>query len=1596
MDGLEPQGMTGIRNTAESAKSRDERIAILKSIWAELLEISDFGLDDSFMMLGGNSLKAIALEVRVESEFNIELALEDIYKNLTIMKLAELIEKSKSRKYLHIEPAQKADYYPLTSVQKELYAKEYRKEPRTIYNIPTVIVIYGRVDKARLEASFNILIRRHESFRTSYHLYDGNIVQKISEDVSFKLEYARTTEEAAEGVIRGFITPFNLEKAPLIRAMLIDVNDDKQMLAIDMHHIAADGTSIAILLKELAWIYDGKELPELKIQYKDYAVWQNMMLESDYIKEKKQYWTEMLSGELPKLNLPLDFVRSQGIKPCEDMIVSEIHEETAKQLEKIAVQNNITLHAMLFSAYAVLLSRYCGQQDLIIGLISAGRNNPDIQNIIGVFINILPIRVRMEDNTSFSELAQLVHKTCTGAFENQDCPFDMILESIPQLPNTANYLDNPLINTVFMLHNELESYRAMKINGFRFENYEIKKNDSEIDLQVDMYISQEGAISVRFQYSGELFLRSTIEHMLYHYRNIVEEVAQNPDILLADIQMLSAEERNQVIAGFNDTFRAFPDKLLHQLFEEQVEKTQHNTAVIFKDEQLTYEELNRKSNQLAALLRTKGIKPGDIVGIMVERSIDMIIAIMAVIKAGGAYLPLDPEYPEGRIKYMLTDSNVHILLTQKNIAEDFTFEGEMIDLRDETVFRGEGMNLSPVNSSNDLVYVIYTSGTTGKPKGVMVEHKNLVNMAFAWRHDYGLEKWEVNLLQIASFSFDVFAGDLCRALLNGGKLVICPSDVRMDPISLYRLIQKHSISIFESTPSLILPFMEYVYDSHLPLDHLRLLILGSDSVSVQDFKKLCKRYQNTMRIINSYGVTEATIDSSFYEMPASEIKGTNTVPIGKPMQNTKFYVLNKDLSPQPVRCWGELYIGGIGVARGYLNKPELTREKFIDNPFVPGEKMYKTGDVARWLPDGNMEFLGRMDHQVKIRGYRIEIEEIESRLTNHPAIEEAVVTAWDAGGDNKYLCAYYTSPQELEGSELSEYLAKELTDFMIPSYFVRIEKIPLTPNGKIDRKALPEPDRRNISTVYEAPTGETEEKLVAILQQVLGIEKIGINNNFFELGGNSLKAVITIAQIHRQLKAELHISELFKSQTIRDIAKIINNSTKNELPEIEAVEEKESYPASSAQRSIYIISRLEPESMSYNIPLAYVIEGELDISKVENIFGILVKRHESLRTRFIEKDGEVYQVVDKEVITPFCYYEAEDDLDSIIENSLKPFDLAKAPLFRISLINTGRNKNILLFDIHHIITDARSNDILLSEFVRLYNGEALPQLKIQYRDYSAWQSRLEQTPNMAKQEDFWLKTLSGYRQKPCFPTDYERPELQSFDGDSIIMEMDQGLAEELERYGKIRGVTMYMLLFAAYNVLLAYYSNSEDIVVGTPISGRSHPDLESVVGIFVNMLAIRSCPKKDALFSSYLSELKEILMNSFENQYYQFENLVKKLGINRSPNRNPIFDTVFSYLDISPDNYDMSMLNIYNYPLRSSISKFDMTLYVYRRHSNIQLKLEYCTALYKPDTIEQFMKRYINILEKLARSFDMKIKDIELDETEEENNDIGEIEFDFD
>jgi amino acid adenylation domain-containing protein len=1343
-------------------------------------------------------------------------------------------------------------------------------------------------------------------------------------------------------------------------------------------------------------------------------------------KKEKMYWLDKLSGNPVKSNFPYDHKKTgKNSEPEMNTVRFALEGEVFASLMDITYGLDHRVHMFLAAGLVILLGKYTGNHDIIFG-------TPIYkQEIEGEFINtLLTLRNKLENNMSFRDVLLQVRQTLMEAVENQNYPLQALLYQLDNL----EYLPGKecsLFDVVILL-----------------ENIHDEKYLEEISPNIIFsFLKTDECVNGILKYNSLLYDGSTIERISTHFNNLLQEVVFNRNLRVDGLNILSREEKNQLLYDFNDTKQAYPkDMTIDTLFERQAAKKPDNIAAVGKAPgvekkaqsknghhqiahnteepstrccAITYKELNKKSHHLALQLRVKGIEADAVVGIMMMRSLDMIIGLLGILKAGGAYLPIAIKYPEERRKYMIKESNAKILLTNSPDLFDDDLQLIGMNLAEPGIYINESRyNIERIQKKHrfdSLAYVIYTSGSTGKPKGVMIEHRNVVRLVK--NTNYIRFNEGERILQTGALEFDASTFEIWGDLLNGLMLHLVSQEKILVPENLKNTIKKHNINTIWITS----PLFNQLLEADIEIfSGLKNLLVGGDVVSTLHINRLRSRFP-VLNIINGYGPTENTTFSTTYLIDRDY---KERIPIGTPIANSNAYILDGCDNLQPVKVPGELCVGGDGVARGYLNNPELTEEKFrravirhsslvigsSSRPFpnnrypMTNDRLYRTGDIARWLPDGKIDFLGRQDFQVKIRGFRVEPGEIEKRLLSHEKIKDAVLIVRESkeaeispavGSENKYLCAYYVPAssimgpepgEKIEVSQLKAHLLKELPGYMIPRYFIELEKIPLTRNGKVDKKSLPEPEPGDLGTGYTASRNEIEAKLTGIWSEVLGIkqETIRINDDFLSLGGHSLKAAVLVEKIHKNFNVKITLPKLFALTILGDQAKYIKEATKDKHTAIEIAEEKDYYELSSAQKRLYILQQMEIDNTGYNIPVIMDLEGHVNKERLQDTFVKLIKRHENLRTSFVMIGNKVVQKIRKQADLKIEYYEtSEEEAKEMVKRFVRPFDLSKE-LLRVGLIKIGRRKQVFMVDMHHIISDGVTMNIIINEFMTLYGGnEPLPPLKIQYKDYSEWQNKWLQSQKINAQKEYWLKQFAGEIPVLDFPTDYPGPTVLNFEGDQVRFRIDRELTNKIKRLEAEAQVTCNIVLLSIFYILLSKYTGQEDIVVGTPITGRRDVDLQDIVGMFVNTLPLRNKPEGHKTFKDFLEEVKESAFNGYENQDYQFDELVVHLGLQGNPHRNPLINTTFTFQNSGKQKLeipDVPIKDLKMQPYKYEIgkAKFDLTLDAAENNGSITMLLRYLTMLFKRETIEKIKEYYIEILEQVLDNNAVKLKDITL------------------
>jgi amino acid adenylation domain-containing protein/non-ribosomal peptide synthase protein (TIGR01720 family) len=1567
-------------------------------IWREVLGLDAISKFDNFFDLGGNSLRATKVTSRIREEFSIEIGLKTIFEYQTVESLAKMVEsitQSEPKVSLVISPIEKAPSYELSHAQKRLWLLDKVVPNSPFYNIPGAVLIDGiELDLVVLRDSLQAVVDRHETLRTVFMTIEDDPVQVIIDGYRIEMPvYNLMSDADKEEKLQTIISeekvrPFDLEKGPLFRAILIKLTPSKNVFIIVMHHIISDGWSMSILVQEVIGNYlafgskNQSPYTILPVQYKDYAFWQNKLLEGDFIKEQEKYWIDNLSDNMPVLNLPTDRPRPAVQTQRAGTARMKLDEKLLHGIKELARKEDVTMFMLTLALFNIMLSKLSGQEDIIVGSPIAGRNNTQIEPLIGFFVNVLPMRVNLTENPGFSELLKRVKETAMGAYANQEYPFDRLVEVI----NPARDLSRSPIFDITFEFREASANPFVGVSGITIKDVTGDDPNSRFDMSVTGYEEADG-VTMRFEYNADLFDAATIERMMGYYRNLLVEVIESQDKPIGDLRMISQDERNQVLVEFNRSASTFPvDKCTHELFEEQVALYPEKTALVFGQDSITYSELNARANRIAQQLRINGVERGTYVAIMVERSFDMMASVLGILKAGGAYVPIDPDYPESRIQYMLDEIKAPVAIIHASLLDRLAgFDGHILNLDKfwKEASSAETGNIRNDTTALDCAYVIYTSGSTGKPKGVMVPHQGITRLVRGT--NYADITADDRFLQVATIAFDAATMEFWGPLLNGGTLVLAASGDVMSPERLADLILDNDITILFLTTVLYNQVIDARPDA---FSKLKRLLVGGESLSVAHVRKGLAITQPGV-FANVYGPTENTTYSTYYtvrELP----EGTMSIPIGFPLANSTVYILDKYMMPVPVGVPGELYLGGKGVALGYLNDSERTAEVFVNNPIPEIEEtvLYKTGDLGKWLPEGAVDFLGRIDQQVKIRGHRIELGEIEAELRKRPEIKDCVVIVKDLGGGNKYLVAYYVSEEEIAIDMMRSLLKAELPDYMVPNIFMRLDMLPLNKNGKVDKAALPEPEalRPQMATAYVPPANDIEASIVRIWEDILGINEIGIRDNFFDLGGHSLKATQVISRIEKELGFEIPLRRIFEDPTVEGICKSIVQEQGRGFRAIEPLPAAKAYELSHAQKRLWFLDQMIPNSPAYNVPIAFMIDGPIDIDILARSIQLVVDRHETLRTTFAATDTGPVQIIKENlpvVLVP-------EDLTGLDESALlkiwseeayKPFDLARGPLFRVRLFMVSKERHMFIFNMHHIISDGWSLERLMNEIFIAYGAFAegitpqLPYMKVQYRDYAAWQNSLLAEGALKSQEEYWVKNLSGNLPIIELTTDRHRPSMATTNGTTMRFDLDPEMSQALKGAAKEQNVTLFMYLLGALDVLLSRMTGQNDIIVGSPIAGRNNPDLEPLIGFFVNSLALRTNLIGEPDFNEVLRRVKETCLGAYANQDFPFDKLIDLLDLPRDTSRTPIFNIMFAMQDFSAL---MRMGETGTFSIRPvegelKTTKFDLTVFAFDMGNYISIRLEFNTDLFDTSTMTDFVQRYTGVMRQVVERPDLPI-----------------------
>ncbi|MEM7343679.1 MAG: amino acid adenylation domain-containing protein [Chloroflexota bacterium] len=1608
-------------------------------------------LHQSLMSLGLDSLMALTINNRLKRDLGLVLSIETLLTGATLFDLSQtiLIEVDEGELALYTPQATSTTQtqnglpdnistkdgfagYPLSQGQLGLWL-QYQMAPESpAYNISYVVRLAADLDVPILSEAIDRLILRHPLLRTTYGWQQDQPWQRVHTRSTAQLERLDVTNwDAAD--IEAWLDKeadqlFDLENDAALRITLLQNREStiktSYLLALTVHHLAVDFWSLDLMVNELKTLYhllrqgQAAQLPPPVVDYKVFVRWENDHLASDQGQQLAHYWQHQLSGDLPTLALPYDYQRPPVLSyqgATENFVLSA---DLSQTLRTLAKKMEVTPYVLFLTAFKVLLFRYTGQSDILVGTPATGREMADFANVVGYFVNPLVLRTDLADLPSAETAFKRVQQTVLGAMAHQSYPFPLLVQ---QLQPERDLSRAPLFQTMFIWDQaQRQSAQSSLSDAWMMETIRAEQRGADFELTLTIFETGE-AFAGRWTYQTDLFKAETVEQFTHHFETLLESLAATPNQPVSHVPLLTADDW-QKHSAWNDTQREYPAHLpVHQLFEQQVDRTPEATAIIFEEAVLSYSALNQRVNQLAHHLQALGICAGTVVGVHLDRSIEMVVSLLAILKTGGAYVPLDPAFPAQRLDFMVEDAGLSLVISHTSLSKSETdsriptiYLDNLSDELDQLLTKNPVFN--HIQASEDLAYIIYTSGSTGQPKGVKIPHQALTNFLWSMKQTPGLAASDT-LLSVTTLSFDIAALELFLPLIVGARLALASRVVATDGEALAELMSATNSTVMQATPSTWQLLIEAGWRGNPQLKAL----CGGEALSLLLAQQLRPRVDS---LWNLYGPTETTIWSTLQEIHPD----VSQILIGHPIANTTLHILDKQLQAVPNGVAGELYIGGDGLAIGYHNRPQLTAEKFVPNPFISisndqasseqltatsqkivnrkskiVNRLYKTGDLARYLPDGTVEFLGRIDHQVKIRGIRIELGEIEACLNQHPEVQTSVVVVREDRANDKRLTAYLVlqnrslSVEEGLPTNLRHFLQTKIPDYMIPSTFVVLDQLPLTPNGKINRKALPKPLQVELDN-YIAPTTSTEIAITEIWQTVLDQLHIGIHDNFFELGGHSLLATQVVTRLRQRFDVELALRNLFENPTIATLAQRVTAAKQTTIAPIQSAPRTAPLPLSFAQQRLWFLDQLEGANPTYNIPLAVRLEGSLDFEALAHSFNALIERHEVLRTTFISQDGEVQQLMQP----PRPLTIATFDLQSLPETTqlaeierigeaeaLHTFDLSRDLMMRASLLLLGGDTYILLVTLHHIASDGWSMDVVVKEITAFYEAYlagtpvSFPDLQIQYADFAVWQRAWLSGDTLAQQLAYWQKQFEPLPPVLNLPADYPRPAKMSYEGGQLSFTLPPDLNQKLKALSQQAGVTQFMTLLAAFKVLLYRYTGQKDIVVGSPIANRTRPEIENLIGFFVNTLALRSDLSDNSTFLDLLVQVKQTTQDAYEHQDLPFELLVEAVQPERSLSHSPLFQVLFTWQNNRLPTLQLPDLEITPFSRELPITKFDLTLTMQEQDRVIAGVWEFNVALFNKGTIELLSDHFERLLHSVVDLPDQPIRQIQLlDQTE--------------
>ncbi|MGW2658695.1 amino acid adenylation domain-containing protein, partial [Streptomyces sp. NPDC001478] len=1587
--------------TGAGREPRTPQEHVLAGLFAEVLGLPRVGVDDDFFDLGGHSLLATRLVARVRTTLGVELALHTLFRTPTVAGLAAGLDAAGQARPA-LAPATRPERLPLSAAQRRLWFLRQLEDTHSVYTMPLAWRLSGPLDHAALTEALGDLVDRHETLRTVFPASDGTPYQWVLDAGAVRpgLPVTPADEDALPALLAGAAARgFDLATEPPLRAELFALAPDEHVLLLVLHHIAGDGWSLAPLAADLATAYEARrrgaepDRAPLPVQYADYTLWHDRILgdRDDPDSESRRqtaYWTRKLTGLPEQIPLPADRARPAVPTHRGGQLPVELDAELHAALVRLGRAHGSSVYMVLQAALAALLSKLGAGSDIPVGSLIAGRTDEALDDLVGFFVNTLVLRTDTSGDPTFADLLVRVREDALGAYAHQDLPFEHVVEALNPSRSLAR---QPLFQVLLALQNVPRT--AFALPGLRSEVLLVRTPTAMFDLGFHLLERSGGGtaegITGRVEFSTDLFDPATVETLVARWLRLLAEVAADPDRPLSRIDVLTPEERHDLLVTRNDTACPVPSGSLPGLFAARVRETPDAPAVVFEDTVLTYRELNRRANRLAHALIARGVGPERLVALRLPRSAELVVAVLAVLKTGAAYLPVDPGYPAARIAYMLDDARPAVVLDD---PADVLPEEDLPDHDPDTA-------VDPRHPA----YVIYTSGSTGRPKAVVMPASGLLNL-LDWHHRTIGGAPGTRTAQFTAISFDVSVQETLSALLYGKTLVVPTEEQRRSAELFAHWLDRHEVGELFAPDLVIEAVAEAADEAGLDLPHLRVVAQAGEAMRLGGaLRRLQDRRPGHRALHNHYGPAETHVITA-YALPDDPADCPQPVPIGRPVDNCRTYVLDAALRPVAPGVLGELYLAGAGLARGYLNRPGLTASRFVADPYgPPGALMYRTGDLVRWRADGELEFAGRVDHQVKVRGFRIEPGEIEAELTAHPGVAQAAVLAREERNETRIVAYVVPSAQEpATAPVLAAHLRTLLPDYMVPSAFVVLEALPLTPNGKLDRAALPAPEAAAVG-VGRAPRTPQEQILCALFAEVLGLPRAGVDEDFFELGGHSLLATRLVSRVRAALGVELDLRALFRTPTPAGLAAGLRDAATARQALVPRPR-REPMPLSFAQRRLWFLQQFGAPSATYHMPLALRLSGDLDRAALSAALADVVARHETLRTVFPQVAGIPHQrVLDPaEAAVPLTVRPAgEAEVPALLrEAAVRGFDLSSDVPLRAELLALAPDEHVLLLVMHHIVGDGWSMGPLARDLATAYTTRrrggvpAWPPLPVTYADYTLWQHEIlgdENDPDslFARQVAYWKETLAGLPEQLQLPADRPRPAVMSYGGGLRELRIDAGLHASLARLARRSGASLFMVLQAALAALYTRLGAGTDIPIGSPIAGRTDEALDDLVGFFVNTLVLRTDTSGDPSFAELLGRVRETALSAYAHQDVPFEHLVEVLNPSRSLSHHPLFQTVLAVQNAPMGRFSLPGLDVDTRAVATRTAKFDLGFSLAERFApdgtpaGIAGAVEYATDLFDRTTVEALVRRWVLLLEAVTADPARPIGRIDLLDAEE-------------